>query len=505
MKRLLLATAAALVAFPAVAQTVGPTPVPAGVYSTNGALKSDGTGNVSQANCASLSDAGAGCSGGTAPALPVSTVNGGTGASLTPAVGDLLSATSPTVFGRVADVATGQVFKSGGVGVAPAWGTIASSFLSDAANLPLLNTPNQFTAPQSTLIAGTSTTLGAAITTTGFTGSQLVGSTTGWPSSCSTNATPNGATCYGLVDAESYSFYVVDGTHINILARGLWGTTAATHLISASIQFATDFNLSATSAVPRRVTWSGGELGVVSAGSVGNFLTVGSAFHVDSAGGVAGTNIITSSYVSSTRTNAPSVLLNGNSLFGALSQVGSGADKWGLGYTSSLNTVQTNALTWDGTGAVQVPATMALGGATIGSNALAVTGNVAVTGTITANSGNVSAAFSLIGGQVFPGTASNATITSPSPSVIRLGNNAATNTVDLTVGASGLLTLSGGLTLGNTVNFKGYTVSTLPASPATGAMAYVSDAVACTFLASVTGGGSAFCPVIYTGSAWQGG
>lgn len=51
---------------------------------------------------------------------------------------------------------------------------------------------------------------------------------------------------------------------------------------------------------------------------------------------------------------------------------------------------------------------------------------------------------------------------------------------------------------------KGYTVSTLPVAPAIGAMAYVTDAVACTFLATLTGGGSAYCPVGYNGAAWVG-
>lgn len=51
----------------------------------------------------------------------------------------------------------------------------------------------------------------------------------------------------------------------------------------------------------------------------------------------------------------------------------------------------------------------------------------------------------------------------------------------------------------------GFTVSTLPASPPTGSIAYVTDAVACTFLAALTGGSTTFCPVIYTGAAWVGG
>jgi hypothetical protein len=51
--------------------------------------------------------------------------------------------------------------------------------------------------------------------------------------------------------------------------------------------------------------------------------------------------------------------------------------------------------------------------------------------------------------------------------------------------------------------WQGYTVSTLPAGN-TGDNAYVTDAVACTFLATLTGGGSTVCPVFYNGTAWVG-
>lgn len=50
----------------------------------------------------------------------------------------------------------------------------------------------------------------------------------------------------------------------------------------------------------------------------------------------------------------------------------------------------------------------------------------------------------------------------------------------------------------------GYTVATLP-SGLIGGMAYVTDAVSCTFGSTPTGGGSTFCPVIYNGAAWLGG
>lgn len=64
---------------------------------------------------------------------------------------------------------------------------------------------------------------------------------------------------------------------------------------------------------------------------------------------------------------------------------------------------------------------------------------------------------------------------------------------------------TGTLAVGAAIALTGYTVSTLPASPVQGWSAFVTDAVACTFLASLTGGGSAFCPVHYNGSAWVGG
>ena len=51
---------------------------------------------------------------------------------------------------------------------------------------------------------------------------------------------------------------------------------------------------------------------------------------------------------------------------------------------------------------------------------------------------------------------------------------------------------------------NGVVVASLP-SGTTGDMMYVTDAVACTFLATITGGGSTVCPVFYNGSAWVGG
>lgn len=55
----------------------------------------------------------------------VVTMSGGTVTSQ--ATGDLIVAASATSLGRVADVATGQVLKSGGVGAAPSYGAIGGT------------------------------------------------------------------------------------------------------------------------------------------------------------------------------------------------------------------------------------------------------------------------------------------------------------------------------------------------------------------------------------------
>jgi hypothetical protein len=80
---------------------------------------------------------------------------------------------------------------------------------------------------------------------------------------------------------------------------------------------------------------------------------------------------------------------------------------------------------------------------------------------------------------------------------------AGTGTVPLMRGSLNASTLA--VKINGTVATAGYTVSGLPSSApqaVVGARAYVTDALACTFLATLTGGGSAFCPVVYNGSAW---
>ena len=69
------------------------------------------------------------------------------------------------------------------------------------------------------------------------------------------------------------------------------------------------------------------------------------------------------------------------------------------------------------------------------------------------------------------------------------------------VSKNGSITTAGSIAAGGAIRLKGYTVSTLP-SAAVGDTAYVTDALAPTFLAAVVGGGSVVTPVFYNGSTW---
>lgn len=91
-------------------------------------------------------------------------------------------------------------------------------------------------------------------------------------------------------------------------------------------------------------------------------------------------------------------------------------------------------------------------------------------------------------------------------------NGSAANYMDVTLSSAGFptfnatgtnpkFTFSDPVIMGATMELKAYTVATLPTG-VEGAMAYVTDATAPTYLGTLTGGGSVKCPVFYNGSAW---
>lgn len=96
----------------------------------------------------SLSGTGASITGLSAANISAGTLavaRGGTGlGSYT--TGDLIYASGATTLAKLAGVAIGQLLKSGGVGTAFSWGTIASTDLSDTANIARLDGTQAFSA-----------------------------------------------------------------------------------------------------------------------------------------------------------------------------------------------------------------------------------------------------------------------------------------------------------------------------------------------------------------------
>jgi hypothetical protein len=72
-------------------------------------------------------------------------------------------------------------------------------------------------------------------------------------------------------------------------------------------------------------------------------------------------------------------------------------------------------------------------------------------------------------------------------------------------GALGTTILNQTTVLGSTIQMKNYTIATLPAAGTAGRRAYVTDALAPTFLGALTAGGSVRTPVFDNGTAWVAG
>ena len=144
--------------------------------------------------------------------------SGGTGLS-SYVVGDLLFANSPTTLARLADVATGNVLRSGGVGVAPAWGKV--TLTTDVTGvLPVTNG-------------------GTNLSTTPTNGQLLIGNGTGYTLSTITAGTAisvtNGAGTISIANTGVTS--AVAGTGISVSAATgavTFTNTGVTSLIAGS-------------------------------------------------------------------------------------------------------------------------------------------------------------------------------------------------------------------------------------------------------------------------------
>lgn len=106
-------------------------------------------------------------------------------------------------------------------------------------------------------------------------------------------------------------------------------------------------------------------------------------------------------------------------------------------------------------------------------------------------------------------SATNSVIMNNNGAVIQMGTSADTGVSRTAAGVVAVGNGTSGNTAGKLIatsyNTVPKTVSTLPASPTDGDRSFVTDATACTFGSSPTGGGSTHCPVYYDGgaSAWK--
>lgn len=198
----------------------------------------------------------------------------------------------------------------------------------------------------------------------------------------------------------------------------------------------------------------------------------------------------------------------------------------GLIYNAASNLVAcTSGWTTDGTTALTGAAstTLAIGGAAIGANALAVGGNAVFSGSVLGFSFTSQSNYNVTATGYY-GHLGRSRIYSPVDGNFQLANNANSNFGLLQFGGTTssfpALKVSGAtlqvrlsddsgassLSASTLTTATGYTVGTLPAG-ATGMRSYVTDQLtACAVTgAALTGGGAVVCPVFYNGSAWVGG
>lgn len=154
----------------------------------------------------------------------------------------------------------------------------------------------------------------------------------------------------------------------------------------------------------------------------------------------------------------------------------------------------------------------------IGTDTLRVTGGILMDGT----AGNfIQLATSMTSGQFILGnTIGTGTITLGRSTLSQTTNiqaaaTASGSTKTINLGTGGLsgstTTITIGSTFGTSINLNApirmaaYTVATLPAAGTAGRRAYVTDALAPTFLTALVGGGAVVCPAFDNGTTWVAG
>ena len=384
-------------------------------------------------------------SAGVTGTLPAT--NGGTGQSLY-AVGDLLYADTTTSLAKLADIATGNVLLSGGVSTAPAWGKVSLT-TAVSGTLPLANggTNANLTASNGGIFYSTASA-GAILSGTATARQMLQSgatatpawSTTTWPATTTANQLlySSSTSVVGEITTANSSVLITNGS-----GAPSWSTTLPAHTVTTSVTVpliiggsgttGTILTLQTTSGTGTTdtIAFTGGTNGgttfatlaaaglrITSAGS--------SAFAVGRQGGTTGPAF---SVDASTGSQTAGLKVTGAALNGTVAIAvtdTSGATNLTIDALSTgtigIGTVSTGVVTItsggtapQGTGAyvratspslttpalgVATATSLAINGATIGTNGLAVTGTVAISSTMTSGIHTIAGA----GPQVVLGT-----------------------------------------------------------------------------------------------------
>ena len=376
-------------------------------------------------------------SAGVTGTLPAT--NGGTGQS-SYAVGDLLYADTTTTLAKLADIATGNVLLSGGVSTAPAWGKVSLT-TAISGILPLANggTNANLTASNGGIFYSTASA-GAILSGTATARQMLQSGATGapawststWPATTTANQLlySSSTSVVGEITTANSSVLVTNGS-----GAPSWSTTLPAHTVTTSLTVpliiggsgttGTILTLQTTSGTGTTdtIAFTGGTNGgttfatlaaaglrITSAGS--------SAFAVGRQGGTTGPAF---SVDASTGSQTAGLKVTGAALNGTVAIAvtdTSGATNLtidalstgtiGIGSVSTgVVTITSGGTAPQGTGAyvratspslttpalgVATATSLAINGATIGSNGLAITGTVAISSTVTSAAHTITSA-----------------------------------------------------------------------------------------------------------------
>lgn len=384
-------------------------------------------------------------SAGVTGTLPAT--NGGTGQA-SYAIGDLLYADTTTSLARLADIATGNVLLSGGVSTAPAWGKVSLT-TAISGILPLANggTNANLTASNGGIFYSTASA-GAILSGTATARQMLQSgaagapawSTATWPATTTANQLlySSSTSVVGEITTANSSVLVTNGS-----GAPSWSTTLPAHTVTTSLTVpliiggsgttGTILTLQTTSGTGTTdtIAFTGGTNGgttFATLAAVGLRITSAgsSAFAVGRQGGTTGPAF---SVDASAGTQTAGLKVTGAALNGTVAVAvtdTSGATNLTIDALSTgtigIGTVSTGVVTItsggtapQGTGAyvratspslttpalgVATATSLAINGATIGTNGLAVTGTVAISSTMTSGIHTIAGA----GPQVVLGT-----------------------------------------------------------------------------------------------------